>query len=115
MAAVGGSSSRGLMKRPSIRRVFSFDNLPQVRYWFHGPRWRRHFEIDSVPVEKVAPISAGFHRPGAHILIATLEEDIRELICEPIGPNKYAMWSDPREHFNLKKAKTAWTQKKAAS
>lgn len=93
MSAVGGSSSRGLMKRPSIRRVYSADNLPLVRFWFHGPKWRRHCDVQNV--------HAGFSlkmRPRK-ILMTSLEEEIRERVLERVYHDRYAMWADARERL----------------
>lgn len=107
MSAVGGSSTRGLMKRPSIRRVYSSDNLPMVRFWFHGPKWRRHCGVESrlgadtfIPTSDVITgVRYSFKATTKHVLIATLEEEIRERIMERIYADTYAMWSDARERL----------------
>lgn len=90
------------MKRPSIRRVYSLDKLPMVRFWFHGPKWRSRCEVSLKFLADVSPSSTAYHKPGKVILVATLEEEIRERILERLYHDRYAMWSDPREHFTVK-------------
>jgi hypothetical protein len=84
-------------RRESTRRMWSFDGLPMARVYMHGPKWRRWFEVREVPIAEIDPDAAPLHRPGRKLLVFTLEEDVRERVCEQLGFDRYAMWSDPRE------------------
>lgn len=86
-------------KRVSIRRMWSLDNLPLARALFKGPKWKKYFEVREVPISEIDPANAHLHRPGRKLLIFTFEEDVRELICEPLGEGRYAQWSDPLERW----------------
>lgn len=94
---VRATAERATPRKRSTRRMWSTDRLPMPRAFFYGPRWRRHFGVSEVPIVDIAPEAAKYHRHGRKLLIFSLEEDVRELICEPIYHDKYAMWSDPRE------------------
>jgi hypothetical protein len=76
------------------RRLCCLDNLPMLRVFLHGPRWRARFGVRK---------SHGTWGP----LIVTLEDDVRERVCEELRPGVCAQWSDPRERL-------AYTQKRPA-
>jgi hypothetical protein len=84
-------------RRASTRRLWSFDHLPMPRCYMRGPKWRRAFDVREIPIADLDPQAAKLHRPGRKLLVFTLEPDVRELVCEPIRGDVYAMWSDPRE------------------
>lgn len=71
-----------------MRRIFNDDHLPMPRVFMHGPRWRRHFNVQAVSV----------WGHGSR-LVFSFEEDVRERVQEEIRPGVYAEWSDPRERF----------------
>jgi hypothetical protein len=52
------------------------ERLPMPRVWACGRRWRTLLTPD------------GFY---------DFFDDVRELVCDPIRHDVYAMWSDPRE------------------
>lgn len=66
-----------------------------------GPRARRLFGITRRPIADVAPFSAPLHRPGKQLWWYDLEDDVRELVCEPLSLDRIAQWSDPKEQLGL--------------
>lgn len=87
----------------ATRRLWSIDGLLMASVWMYGPRWRRHFAVVETPIVELDPEAAKYHRPGRKLLTFTLEDDVRELIMDPINPalDRVAMWSDPRERLGL--------------
>lgn len=86
-------------RRRSVRRMWSTDNLVMPRAYFRGPRWKRICGVKEIPIAALDPERARFHRPGRKLLVFSLVDDVRELICEPLRGDVYAMWSDPRERW----------------
>jgi hypothetical protein len=95
------TTERQVSRRRRLRKLHSLDNLPALRCFLHGPKWRRHFGITETPIAEIDPNAARFHRPGRKLLLFTLEADVRERIQEEIRPGVYAEWSDPRERLPL--------------
>lgn len=94
-------------------RLFSLDRL-RIRVWMWGPRWRSSFGVRRVLLSEIAPESAPYHRPGKTLSVFTLEDDVRERICDEIRPGVYAQWSDPRDTFGrIEKAKGVLMDRKA--
>jgi len=85
-------------RRRGIRRIYSLDGL-RTRVWMTGPKWRRFFDVHQRPLGEVYQDRAAFLNPRKHVLVFTLEDDIRELVLEELRPGVYAQWSDPRERF----------------
>lgn len=83
----------------ALRHIYSVDDLPMPRAFMHGPKWRRHFEVQAVPIAVLSPALASFHRPGRTVLTFSFETDVRELVLEQLRPGVFAEWSDPRERF----------------
>lgn len=86
-------------RRRSLRRMWSTDDLPMPRAYFCGPRWKRICGVEEIPIADLHPVAAQYHRPGRKLLVFSLVDDVRELICEPLRGDVYAMWSDPRERW----------------
>jgi hypothetical protein len=73
--------------------------LRMPRAYFQGQNWQRAFDVQRVPIAEVDPVSAKYHRPGKRVLVYDFTDDVRELVCEPIRHDVYAMWSDPWESW----------------
>ncbi len=91
-----------------MRRIWPVPDfaLPQVRIFLAGPQRRRAFGIRRRPIAEVAPLAATLHPAGKKLWWFDLEDDVRELILEPVQFNRTAMWSDPREQLNLPRVAT---------
>jgi len=76
-------------------RIWNLDRLPQVRCLLVGPRWKRGFNVQRVPIADLIPArEVPWHRPGRRVLVFTLEEDIRErvLMGLELRPGVVAQW-----------------------
>lgn len=60
--------------------------LVMPRVFLQGPKWRQ-FNVTFVRKGRVQ------HHPCLY----DFADDVRELVCEPIRFDVYAMWNDPRE------------------
>jgi hypothetical protein len=63
--------------------------LPMPRVFIQGPRWRRCLMTYRTNTGRIA------HHPRVY----DFADDVRELVCEPIRGDVYAMWSDPKERW----------------
>jgi hypothetical protein len=88
-------------KREATRRMWPLEQLPMPRVYMHGPKWRRFFDVQERPIAEIDPEAAKLHRPGRKLLWFSLEDDVRERVLEPLGFDRYAEWSDPRERLGL--------------
>lgn len=69
------------------RRLEVLGELPMPHVYLTGPRCWRFCRDSQVDPDRWRP----------HVYDFT--NDVRELVCEPIRFDVYAMWSDPRERF----------------
>jgi hypothetical protein len=75
----------------TMRRVRTWDPiLPLSRVWLHGPRWHRLLANTDGLIEYDRELG---------LSIYDFTDDVRELVCEPIRHDVYAMWTDPRERW----------------
>jgi hypothetical protein len=82
------------------KRIFPLPDLQlNVRVFIHGPKWHRLFDVHRRPVADVIPEFLNLHPRGKQLWWFDLESDVRELVCEPIRGDVYAMWSDPTERW----------------
>lgn len=82
-------------RRQSTRRMWSLDELPMVRCFMRGPRWKSTFGVCEVPIAEIDPEHASWHRLGRKLLMFTLEDDVRELVFTDVPelrPGVYAEW-----------------------
>jgi len=72
------------------RKLHIVSPLPLPRVVLQGPRWW-HFCRDSQPDPDLWQTNA-----------YDFADDVRELVCEPIRFDVYAMWSDPLERLQVR-------------
>src|SRR5688572_10839193 len=83
-------------------RIWSIDDLPMPRAWFHGPKWKPLCGVTQRPIAEVNPPWANRVRANRRfVLVFTFEEEVRERVLEQLAPGVFAMWSDPREQLGL--------------
>ncbi len=85
---------------PVIRlAILGAGYVPMPRVWLYGPKWQRVFHVQHLRIADVAPESADLHRKNATRWFYDFTDDVRELVCEPIRHDVYAMWADPWERW----------------